>query len=119
MLTSTLFIIKVIKFAKTVPGFKELYHNDMKVLVQEGMYPIILVQLSRDFNLVTEEFNYFNFSNKEKEIILTRFSIFNKIADHVITSGRLIKLKNLDETLFALICYIELVKGGRSYCTNL
>ncbi|KAF8569986.1 hypothetical protein P879_02378 [Paragonimus westermani] len=103
---------QVIHFARAVPGFRDLSRLDMKTLVQESMYPIVLIQLSRDFQFSTMEYNYFNFTPHEREIILEAFPAFRPIADHVRLAGNVLKPLTLDETETALFCTVELFHGG-------
>ncbi|KAL3318402.1 hypothetical protein Ciccas_002941 [Cichlidogyrus casuarinus] len=65
---------QVIYFARALPGFRELSRGDMKKLVQESMYPIVILQLSADYNAVLDEINYFNFTREEVLIILGAFT---------------------------------------------
>ncbi|KAF7262108.1 hypothetical protein EG68_00593 [Paragonimus skrjabini miyazakii] len=103
---------QVIHFARAVPGFRDLSRLDMKTLVQESMYPIVLIQLSRDFQFSTMEYNYFNFTPHEREIILEAFPAFRPIADHVRLAGNVLKPLALDDTETALYCTVELFHGG-------
>ncbi|KAF5404614.1 hypothetical protein PHET_02050 [Paragonimus heterotremus] len=103
---------QVIHFARAVPGFRDLSRLDMKTLVQESMYPIVLIQLSRDFQFSTMEYNYFNFTPHEREIILEAFPAFRPIADHVRLAGNVLKPLALDDTETALYCTVQLFHGG-------
>ncbi|KER30868.1 hypothetical protein T265_13094, partial [Opisthorchis viverrini] len=103
---------QVIQFARAVPGFRELPSVVMKKLVQEGMYPITVIQLSKDFQPSTMEYNYFNFTAQEREIILRHFPDFLPVADQLRVAGTVLHPFNLDETETALLCCIQLFHGG-------
>ncbi|GAA50395.1 peroxisome proliferator-activated receptor gamma [Clonorchis sinensis] len=103
---------QVIQFARAVPGFRDLPSVVMKKLVQEGMYPITMIQLSKDFQPSTMEYNYFNFTAQEREIILRHFPDFLPVADQLRVAGTVLHPFNLDETETALLCCIQLFHGG-------
>ncbi|VDL94713.1 unnamed protein product [Schistocephalus solidus] len=70
------------------------------------MYPIVLIQLSRDFNATSMEYNFFNFTPRERRYILTEFPIMRKVAAQLRDAGTFLRPKNMDETEIALLCCI-------------
>nr|VZI35000.1 unnamed protein product [Spirometra erinaceieuropaei] len=97
---------QVIRFARAIPGFRDLPRSDTKVLVQESMYPIVLIQMSRDFNATSMEYNFFNFTPRERRYILTEFPIMRKVAAQLRDAGTFLRPKNMDENEIALLCCI-------------
>lgn len=82
------------------------------VLVTEAIYSFTLIQLSVDFDLDRDEYNYFDFTKQEREIILRHFPSYEVICQHLVESGRLIKMCALDHVELALLSYLEFVRGG-------
>ncbi|CAL8072138.1 unnamed protein product [Calicophoron daubneyi] len=103
---------QIIQLARAIPGFRDLSPMDMKTLVQQAMYPIMLIQLSKDYERVTSEYNFFDFTVSEREAIFDEFAVFRTIANQLKVTGDLLKSVSLDETETALLCSIELFHGG-------
>ncbi|VDK36450.1 unnamed protein product, partial [Dibothriocephalus latus] len=106
---------QVIRFARAIPGFRDLPRSDTKVLVQESMYPIVLIQLSRDFNATSMEYNFFNFTPRERRYILTEFPIMRKVAAQLRDAGTFLRPKNMDENEIALLCCIVFLQHCKIY----
>ncbi len=102
---------QVIRFARALPGFRDLSRGDTKVLVQEATYPILLVQLSRDFNT---DLNFFNFSPRERRQILVDFPLFTRVVDHLYDTGKFLSSKCLGDADAAFLCCIIFLHGGES-----
>lgn len=109
----TLHANQVAEFARRVPGFMELGTKDMIVLVQEAMYPIILIMLGQCFNLATGQYNYFNFTPEERDVIMGHFPSFTKICEHLTVSGTYIQQCAFDEKAIALLCAIQLTRSSK------
>ena len=83
------------------------------MLVTEAIYSFTLIQLSADFDLDRNEYNYFDFTKSERAIILKHFPSYEVICQHLVESGRLIKLCSLDRVEMALLSYLEFIRGGK------
>ncbi|KAL7053509.1 hypothetical protein AAHC03_027062 [Spirometra sp. Aus1] len=102
----------VVNFTKIIPGINRLELNDKRQLVRSAMYPLMLVTLSRDFeNGRYPRYNYFNFSEKEREVILQNFPAFKRVVNHLIQSGEMLHHLMLDDIEFTLICTQELLRS--------
>uniref|UniRef100_A0A0X3QAH2 Nuclear receptor domain-containing protein n=1 Tax=Schistocephalus solidus TaxID=70667 RepID=A0A0X3QAH2_SCHSO len=105
----------VVNFTKIIPGINRLELNDKRQLVRSAMYPLMLVTLSRDFENSGypryPRYNYFNFSEKEREVILQNFPAFKRVVNHLIQSGEMLHHLMLDDIEFTLICTQELLRS--------
>ncbi len=101
---------QVIRFARAIPGFRDLPRADTKLLVQASMYPIILIQLSRQ-PLPSGEFNFYNFTTRERRHLLTEFPQLNRIADNFYELSGFLSPMSLDNTEAALLCSIIFLRG--------
>ena len=97
---------QVIRFARAIPGFRDLPRADTKFLVQASMYPIVLVQLARE-PLPCGDFNFYNFSPRERRHLLAEFPQLSFL-------GPL----NLDNVEIALLCSIIFLRGCKYYSTT-
>ncbi|VDP61235.1 unnamed protein product [Schistosoma mattheei] len=86
--------------------------SDQRQLVRSAMYPIMLLELSRDYvNEDRTRYNYFDFTPEEHAIILSHFPTFHKISGHLIRSGEFLTRLNLDNIELTLMCAQEVFKG--------
>ncbi|CAH8680734.1 unnamed protein product [Schistosoma rodhaini] len=101
----------IVQFVKYIPGFCYLKISDQRQLVRSAMYPIMLLELSRDYvNEDRTRYNYFDFTPEEHAIILSHFPTFHKISGHLIRSGEFLTRLNLDNIELTLMCAQEVFK---------
>ncbi|GAA56284.1 ATP-binding cassette sub-family F member 1 [Clonorchis sinensis] len=101
----------VVHFVKLIPGFDQLELGDKRQLVRGAMYPLMLLELSRDFvNGEVVHFNYFDFTESEREVIHKHFPTFRAMVVHLIRSGKLLDDIRLDNVELALVCAQEVFK---------
>lgn len=101
---------QVIRFARAIPGFRDLPRADTKFLVQASMYPIVLVQLARE-PLQGGDFNFYNFTPRERRHLLDEFPQLNPLAEHFYDLTNFLGPLNLDNTEAALFCSIIFLRG--------
>jgi hypothetical protein len=77
--------------------FKNLDLDDRIALVQESVYSVAILNLSRDFNLETKEYNFFSCTKSEEEKIVECFPQFASIKEDLLYVGHLIKTVEFDE----------------------
>ncbi|VDM16170.1 unnamed protein product [Hydatigera taeniaeformis] len=102
---------QIIRFARAIPGFRDLPREDTKFLVQASMYPIVLIQLSRE-PLPGGDFNFYNFSPCERRHLLAEFPQINPLAEHFYELTNFLGPLNLDNTEAALLCSIIFLRGS-------
>ncbi|KER20321.1 hypothetical protein T265_11105 [Opisthorchis viverrini] len=101
----------VVHFVKLIPGFDQLELGDKRQLVRGAMYPLMLLELSRDFvNGEVVHFNYFDFTESEREVIHKHFPTFRAMVVHLVRSGKLLDDIRLDSVELALVCAQEVFK---------
>ncbi|KAM7543168.1 hypothetical protein Aperf_G00000016155 [Anoplocephala perfoliata] len=101
----------VVDFSKLIAGFNGLGINDRRQLIRAAMYPIMLIELSRDFqNSSTVSYNYFDFMDHEKDVIIQHFPPFTKIISHLVQSGKILQQLRLDDIESTIICIQELLR---------
>ncbi|KAH9284012.1 Nuclear receptor ROR-alpha [Echinococcus granulosus] len=102
---------QIIRFARAIPGFCDLPRADTKFLLQASMYPIVLVQLSREA-LPGGDFNFYNFSPHERRHLLAEFPQINPMVDHFYELTGFLGPLSLDNTEAALLCSIIFLRGS-------
>lgn len=108
---------QVIRFARAIPGFRDLPRADTKFLVQASMYPIVLVQLSRQ-PLPRGEFNFYNFTPRERRHLLSEFPQLSPLADHFYELTGFLAPLNLDNREAGLLCSIIFLRGCKQLFCN-
>ncbi|CAH8444706.1 unnamed protein product [Schistosoma rodhaini] len=107
-------IYEIIQFAQSIPSFQELTEFDMKILIQQSIYPIILIQLSQDFNNnKTKEYYYFNIQSQTS--LINQFSVCKILFEQINLTNKLLKSLNLNETEIGLLCCVELFHTDGKY----
>ncbi|CAH8649238.1 unnamed protein product [Heterobilharzia americana] len=102
----------IVQFVKYIPGFCYLKISDQRQLVRSAMYPIMLLELSRDYmNEDGSRYNYFDFTPEEHDIILSHFPTFRAISGHLIRSGEFLNRIRLDNIELTLVCAQEVFKN--------
>ncbi|CAH8832051.1 unnamed protein product [Trichobilharzia szidati] len=107
-------IYEIIQFAQSIPCFRQLSEFDMKVLLQQSIYPIILIQLSQDFNIKTKEYTYFalnNNNNSNNETNFSQLSILKILIEQIHLTEKLLEPLELNETEIGLLCCMELFQA--------
>ncbi|CAH8589751.1 unnamed protein product [Dicrocoelium dendriticum] len=102
----------IVHFVKLIPGFNQLELGDKRQLVRGAMYPLMLLELSRDYvNSDGSQYNYFDFTESEREVILKHFPTFHTITGHLIRSGKFLDQVGLDNIELTLVCAQEVFKN--------
>nr|CAH8829677.1 unnamed protein product [Trichobilharzia regenti] len=105
-------IYEIIHFAQSIPCFRQLSEFDAKVLLQQSIYPIILIQLSQDFNIKTKEYTYFALNN-DNETNFSQLSILKILIEQIHITEKLLEPLELNETEIGLLCCMELFQADR------
>ena len=95
-----------------VTGFRKLPIAEQITVVQNSMYPMVVCVLSVDFNTSTQSFNYFNFSDKERDTVWHFFPEFKELHPTFLDVGQAIKEVNLDRIEMGFLCGIRLLQEG-------
>uniref|UniRef100_A0A5K3ELX8 NR LBD domain-containing protein n=2 Tax=Mesocestoides corti TaxID=53468 RepID=A0A5K3ELX8_MESCO len=111
---------QIVQFAKLIPGFNQLSLAGRGNLVREGMYPVMLLLMARDFEPAEGKYNYFDFTPSERDVILRHFPSYNRVVEHLSISGRFFQQLNLSLSEFSFVCAIEILRNfqiltGQSY----
>ncbi|TPP57451.1 Nuclear receptor 2DBD gamma [Fasciola gigantica] len=102
----------IVHFVKLIPGFNQLELSDKRQLVRKAMYPLMLLELSRDYvNGDSTQYNYFDFTEDEREVIFKHFPTFHTIIGHLIRSGEFLHRIRLDNIELVLVCAQEVFKS--------
>nr|CAH8829674.1 unnamed protein product [Trichobilharzia regenti] len=110
-------IYEIIHFAQSIPCFRQLSEFDAKVLLQQSIYPIILIQLSQDFNIKTKEYTYFALNN-DNETNFSQLSILKILIEQIHITEKLLEPLELNETEIGLLCCMELFQADQ-YSTDI
>ncbi|XP_064602812.1 probable nuclear hormone receptor HR3 isoform X2 [Liolophura sinensis] len=93
----TYFTHGTLKFAKKIPGFRSLKLDDQASLLQTAAYPIVILSLSKCYNYTTKQFNYFNYSEQERQMIFQYIPGFQPLKEHFISTGDMVTMLKLDD----------------------
>lgn len=86
--------------------------DDQVTLVQLAIYPIVIMNHSRCYELETGFYNYFNFSKHEEEAIMSMCPELRALQEHFRHMGIMAQSMNLDETEYTLLSCLLLVDNG-------
>ena len=71
---------------------------DIQILiVQFGLYPLVVLVLAMDYDMETKQYNFFNFSSLMKEVFLQKFAAFQSLPSHFVTAGEMVNELELDD----------------------
>jgi hypothetical protein len=76
------------------------------------MFPIVVLQLSQDYDIGLGTYNYFNMTPSEEAHILKHFPPFNAIWDATHQHGYAVKELNMSSLEIALLSAIFLMSDG-------
>lgn len=98
--------------------FKILELNDRITLVQESIYSVGVLNLSRDFVLETKDYNFFGCSKSEERKILEFFPEYTSIREDLLYVGHLIKTVGFDEIEITCLTGLLTFNAGKQYCLS-
>ncbi|KAG5442081.1 hypothetical protein CSKR_102848 [Clonorchis sinensis] len=102
---------QIVQFAKLVPGFNQLGITARSNLVRGAMYPVMLLLLSRDYHPDTDEYNYFDFTDEERAVIMHHFPTFQRFTEHLRMAGRLLHHLGLSLPELSLSAAVEILRN--------
>ncbi|KAK2183972.1 hypothetical protein NP493_288g01030 [Ridgeia piscesae] len=94
----------VLKFTKKVPGVRQLPIDSQIMMVQQAMYPIVLLTYSLDYDLVTGDYNYFSLSHDEEAYIQSYFTPFKMLVQTFHILGNIVQRLKVDDIESAFLC---------------
>lgn len=83
------------------------------LLVQLAIYPIVILNHSRTYNVKTGFYNYFNFTKSEEEAIFKVCPSLNILRDHFKHMGVMTQMMKLDNVEYTLLSCMLLVDSGK------
>ncbi|XP_070179456.1 probable nuclear hormone receptor HR3 isoform X2 [Littorina saxatilis] len=92
-----------LRFAKKVPGYKHLSLDDQVVLMQNAIYPIVVLSHSSKYDLETGFYNYFNFTVPEENKILEMSPEFAPLQEHYKHMGLMAQTMNMTDMEYTLL----------------
>lgn len=99
----------VVKFTKKVPGVSKLPIDSQIMMVQQAMYPIVLLTYSLDYDIDTGDYNYFSLSHEEETYIQSFFPPFKMLKQTFHMLGHIVQRLKVDEMESAFLCGICLL----------
>ena len=82
------------------------------VLVQNALYPIVILNHSRSYDMDTGFYNYFNFSKREERAILESCPEFCTLRDHFKHIGVMAKTMHMTHLEYTLLSCVLLFDTG-------
>ncbi|XP_074651944.1 retinoic acid receptor gamma-like [Tubulanus polymorphus] len=113
---STTGIVKIVDFAKRMPGFMSLSNTDQITLLKAACLEIIVLRLSSKYNETDDTMTF------SSGLTLTRRQLevggFGSLTDSIFAFANSMKCMNIDETEYGLLAAICLISGDRSGLTE-
>ena len=81
-------------------------------VIQQNMFPIVMVQLALDYNCATSSYNYFCLDKDEEQYIQGYFPSFCYILASFHDMGQQVKNLRLSDVEVAFLCGLILVCEG-------
>ena len=105
-----------------VAGVRQLPIDSQIMMVQQAMYPIVLLTYSLDYDLVTGDYNYFSLSHDEEAYIQSYFTPFKMLVQTFHILGNIVQRLKVDDIESAFLCGLCLLSqsnGRFSLCQGL
>ena len=96
-------------------GFRSLPIHDQSILLQSSVYPIVLLYLSKVYDVKTKTHNYFNFTKQEEAVILKLFPMLKALCQHFQHVGEMVTALKITSEEYALLAAILLCPSGMLY----
>lgn len=93
-------------------GFRNMSISEQISTLQTCLFPIVLLQLSRDFELRTGRYNYFNMSDFEQAKIIDLFPPFCHLLEPFKLVGVAVKEMQMTELEMAFLSAIHIMNEG-------
>lgn len=97
------------------PGFRSLKLDDQASLLQTAAYPIVILSLSKCYNYTTKQFNYFNYSERERQLIFQYIPGLQPLREHFISTGDMVTILNLDDVEQKFLAALILLSPGKNH----
>ncbi|XP_061173764.1 probable nuclear hormone receptor HR3 [Saccostrea echinata] len=88
---------QIVVALKMFPAFRILDLDDRIALVQDSLYSVGILNLSRRFNLETKDYNFFGCTKYEEKILLDYFPQFKAVSEDLLYVGNLMQTVAFDE----------------------
>ncbi|XP_062597848.1 nuclear receptor ROR-alpha A-like [Saccostrea cucullata] len=88
---------QIVVALKMFPAFRILDLDDRIALVQDCLYSVGILNLSRRFNMETKDYCFFGCTKYEEKIILDCFPEFKAVSEDLLYVGNLLKTVAFDE----------------------
>ena len=99
----------IIKYAKKCRPFRKLPIEDQVRMLQQAIYPIVVLNHSRYYILETREYSYFGWSADEREHIWKYFPFYRILGEHFKNTGDNVKLLGMDDDEFTILSTLVLL----------
>jgi len=96
-------------------AFRTLPIEDQVRMLQQAIYPIVVLNHSRYYILETKEYSYFGWSAEEREHIWKYFPFYRILGEHFKNTGDNVKLLGMDDDEFTILSTLVLLNPGKSY----
>ena len=87
-----------------IAGVRQLPIDTQIMMVQQAMYPIVLLTYSLDYDLVTGDYNYFSLSHEEEAYIQSYFTPFKMLVQTFHILGNIVQRLKVDDIETAFLC---------------
>ncbi|KAK3093857.1 hypothetical protein FSP39_021118 [Pinctada imbricata] len=103
----------LIKFSKRILGFRKLSLDDQINLVQDSIYPIVILNQSRLFDLENKVIHYFNYTSWEHQRMLEYYPQLRELINHFMHAGEIVKTVDFDDMEITFLSILLLLNPGK------
>lgn len=85
-------------------GVRQLPIDTQIMMVQQAMYPIVLLNYSLEYDIEQQDYNYFSLSHEEETYIQSYFPPFKMLIPTFHMLGHIVQTLKVDEIECAFLC---------------
>ncbi|KAK2152599.1 hypothetical protein LSH36_323g02024 [Paralvinella palmiformis] len=101
----------MLRFLKSIPGFRSLPQDKQIKLCQETIYPISLLYHSQGYNLRHGTIKFFCYTDEVRELLFTSFPHFRGMINHFEQCGRWMAEMMIDRIELAFLTVIFVLRA--------
>lgn len=101
----------MLRFLKSIPGFRSLPQDKQIKLCQETIYPISLLYHSQGYDLQQRKIKFFCYTDEVRELLFTSFPNFRGMMNHFEQCGRWMAEMKIDRIELAFLTVIFVLRA--------
>jgi len=95
-----------------IVGFRTFSLDEQISMVQVSMFPIVVVMMSLEYDIVRNKYLWFKWTDSERDVILNNFEPFRCLENALHSMGHVIHRLDPDPTELSFLCGLHLIDSG-------